>query len=177
MSTNQSQQYQTQQIMTASPAMLVFLLFDKAINSLKEAIRAIEAGEIEARWKANGRAMEIVEHLRMTLNMDAGGETAKNLDSIYGAILLELPKVDLKNNPEPARQVISILEPLRESWRVLAEKGEETTRQAAEAAAQLSQAAKVKQASSPPPTAPRPAPPQGAMQQGPGAPASIKISA
>jgi flagellar protein FliS len=137
MSTNQ---YQTQQIMTASPAMLVFLLFDKAISCLKEAERAIEAGEIEARWKANGRAMEIVEHLQMTLNMDAGGEVAKNLDQIYNVLLRELPKVDLKNDPEVARKGIKLLEPLRESWRALAEKGEESTRLAAQTAAQNNRA-------------------------------------
>lgn len=135
MSTKQSQHYQTQQIMTASPAMLVFLLYDKAIGCLKEAIRAIDAGEIEARWKANGRAMEIIEHLRVTLNMEAGGEIAQNLDRIYALLLLELPKVDLKNDPQPARAGIKLLEPLRESWRVLAEKGEDAARQAAQAAA------------------------------------------
>lgn len=136
MNRNQSQQYQTQQIMTASPAMLVFLLYDKAVNCLKEAVRAIETGDIEARWKANGRAMEIIEHLRVTLNMDAGGEIAENLDQLYGALLRELPKVDLKNDAAPAKKAIKLLEPLRDSWRALAESGEEATRQAAQAAQQ-----------------------------------------
>lgn len=140
MNSNPSQHYQTQQIMTASPAMLVFLLYDKAIGCLKEAVRAIEAGEIEARWKANGRAMEIVEHLRATLNHDAGGEIAGNLEKIYATILVDLPKVDLKNDPTPALTAIKLLEPLRESWRLLAGRGEETARQAAQAAAQFSQA-------------------------------------
>lgn len=134
MTSHASQQYQTQQIMTASPAMLVFMLYDKAISCLKEAVRAIEAGEIEARWKANGRAMEIVEHLRATLNMDAGGEIAQNLERIYGTLLVELPKVDLNNDAETARKAAALLEPLRESWRVLADKGDEATRQAAQAA-------------------------------------------
>lgn len=169
MSTNQSQQYQTQQIMTASPAMLVFMLYDKAINCLKEAVRAIEAGDIEARWKANGRAMEIIEHLRVTLNMEAGGEIAENLYKLYGRLLLELPKVDLKNDPEPAREAMTLLEPLRDSWRVLAEKGDDATRLAAQAAQQGRNAA----------PAPRPAPKAPARQTEPpsGKPGGIKISA
>lgn len=139
MTSNPSQQYQIQQIMTASPAMLVFLLYDKAIGCLKEAIRAVEAGEIEARWKANGRAMEIIEHLQVTLNHDAGGKIAQNLDKIYTTLLNELPKVDLKNDPSPARTAITLLEPLRESWRLLASRGEDTARQAAQAAAEINQ--------------------------------------
>ena len=72
MSKTAADKYKTQQIMTASPARLVAMLFDKAISCLNDAIRAIEAGDIEARWKANGRAMEIVHHLLVTLDMEKG---------------------------------------------------------------------------------------------------------
>ena len=58
--------YVTQQVMTAPPAQLVFMLYDKAILSLKEAVAAIEAGEIEARWRANKRAFEIISHMWST---------------------------------------------------------------------------------------------------------------
>lgn len=172
MNTTQSQQYLNQQIMTASPAMLVFMLYDKAISCLKEAIRAIEAGQVEARWKANGRAMEIISHLRMTLNMDAGGEIARNLDSIYATLLLELPRVDLKSDSEAAEKAIRLLEPLRDSWRALAAKGEETARQAAHAAAQV-------KTSAVPVTKPVPPHPSSSrILQAPNSPPSgIKISA
>jgi flagellar protein FliS len=112
--------------MTASPAMLVFMLYEKAIGCLKEAIVSIEAGKIETRWKANKRAMEIVEHLQMTLNTEQGGEVAANLDAIYGYVLRELPRVDLKNDPAPAREAVRLLEPLCESWRQIAHQGDGT---------------------------------------------------
>ena len=115
--------YQTQQIMTASPARLVVMLFEKAISCLNEAIRAIEAGDIETRWKANSRAMEIVNHLLTTLDMDKGGDIAKNLDQIYRFILVRLPEVDMKNNAAVAREVIGLLEPLRRSWHTVASQG------------------------------------------------------
>jgi len=169
MNRNQSQQYQTQQIMTASPAMLVFMLYDKALNCLKEAVRAIEAGEVEARWKANGRAMEIIEHLRVTLNMEAGGEIASNLDQLYSALLRELPKVDLKNDPVPAEKAIKLLTPLRDSWRTVAESGEEATRQAAQTAQQRNPV-------NPPATASR-RPSREQVQPPEGPQGGIKISA
>ena len=68
------QTYGTQQVMTSSPVKLIALLYDKAIVSLKEAIQAIEAGEIEKRWKSNGKAIDIIQHLASTLDHEAGGE-------------------------------------------------------------------------------------------------------
>jgi flagellar protein FliS len=115
-----TEKYQRQQIMTASPARMVAMLFDKAISSLQEAIRAIEVEDIQARWRGNKRAMEIVQHLWATLDMEKGGEIAANLDQIYRFILNRLPQVDMNNDPATAREVIGLLEPLRRSWHEVA---------------------------------------------------------
>jgi flagellar protein FliS len=112
--------YLTQEVMTASPAKLVSMLYDKVTLSLKEAIAAIESGDIEARWRANARAMEILTHMWSTLDVDKGGEIAHNLESLFSFMLSRLPEVDFRNDPEPAREVIELLEPLRTSWRELA---------------------------------------------------------
>jgi flagellar protein FliS len=114
--------YLTQEVMTASPAKLVSMLYDKVTLSLKEAIAAIEAGEIETRWRANARAMEILTHMWSTLDVEKGGEIAQNLESLFSFMLSRLPEVDFRNDPEPAREVIELLEPLRESWRELAKR-------------------------------------------------------
>ena len=111
--------YQLQQIMAASPARRVAMLFDKAISCLNDAIRAIEAGDIEARWRANKRAMEIVEYLWTTLDMEKGGEIAANLEKLYHFLLTKMPDIDLHNNAQTARDAIGILEPLRRSWHTL----------------------------------------------------------
>jgi flagellar protein FliS len=122
MARNVADKYQTQQILSASPAKLVAMLLDRAIGSLHEAVRAIEAGEIEARWRANERAIEIINHLWMTLDLEKGGEIAANLDRLYRFMLARLPEVDIHNNPGPARDVIGLLEPLRRSWHTVAER-------------------------------------------------------
>lgn len=116
--------YQAQQVNGASPALLVAMLIEKAIASLKEAIRAIEAGDIQARWKANNRAGEIINHLWLTLDTDNGGEIAENLDRLYQFMMNHLLNVDMRNDPKPARDVIELLEPLCASWRELASRGE-----------------------------------------------------
>ena len=124
--------YGTQQVMTSSPAQLVALLYDKAIASLREAIQAIEAGEVERRWKANNKASEIITHLANTLDHDAGGEIAANLERLYNFMLTRLFEVDRYKDAKAAREVIGLLEPLRDSWHQLAADG--TTDQELEAA-------------------------------------------
>lgn len=108
--------YQVQQVMTASPLKLVAMLYDKAIQSLKETIRAIEGGDIQARWKGYQRAFEIINHLRMTLDRERGGEVAVNLDRLYGFMLMRLHQINLRNDPQSAQEVIGLLEPLRLAW-------------------------------------------------------------
>lgn len=115
--------YLNQQVLTASPSKLVYMLYDRAISSLREAIVAIEEGEIEKRWKANNRAMEIVQHMWATLNIDDSGEIGDNLNKLLPYMMLRLPDIDIHNDPEPAREVIILLEPLRDAWRQIAMNG------------------------------------------------------
>lgn len=118
--------YGTQQVMTASPVKLVALLYDKAIVSLREAVKAIEAGDVQGRWKANNRATEILTHLCTTLDHESGGDIAQNLHQLYQFMLGRLFEVDMKDDAGAAREVIGLLEPLRDSWRELAEQTPET---------------------------------------------------
>src|SRR5690606_24778670 len=87
---------------------------------------AIERGDIEARFKANKRATEIVYHLYMTLDLDRGGEVAANLKQLYEFALRKLPEVDFKNDVQAAQDVIGLLEPLRRSWHELAQQNQAT---------------------------------------------------
>ena len=118
-----SNTYKMQQIMTASGTKLVAMLYDKAIVSLNETIRATEAGDVQARWDANLRTQEILMHLAATLDHEKGGDISKNLDRLYHFMLNRLLWVDVNNDPAPAREVINLLEPLRQSWNELANQG------------------------------------------------------
>ncbi len=116
-----SHKYLAQQIMSASPAKLVAMLYERAITLLRETIEAIEAGDVERRWRANGKATEVVSHLWGTLDRDRGGEIAENLNRVYGFMIMRLTMVDVENDAQAAREVIELLEPLRRSWHELAE--------------------------------------------------------
>ena len=87
MRSNAAIAYQNQQIMTASPAMLVALLYQRAIRALSEAIRAAEQGDIEGRFNHSQRAGDIITHLWGTLDETRGGEIAANLGELYRFML------------------------------------------------------------------------------------------
>ena len=116
----EQQTCQTEQAMTADPATLVAMLYDKAVSCLKAAVQAIHSNEIETCWKNNRRAQEIINHLFRTLDLEKGGEIASNLEALYGYMLVRLPDVDVNNDARVAEEVIELLEPLRASWNELA---------------------------------------------------------
>ena len=111
--------YLSQQILNASPARLVFMLYERAITSLQEAVAAIDAGQIEARWRANKRATEIVTHMWTTLDCERGGEIAAKLHRLFGYLLRRMPDIDIKNDRNTATEIIQLLQPLRDAWRDL----------------------------------------------------------
>ncbi len=116
-----SNKYLAQQIMSASPAKLVAMLYERAITLLHETVDAIETGDIERRWRANGTATDVICHLWGTLDRERGGEIAENLNRLYGFMMMRLTMIDVENNAQAAREVIELLEPLRRSWQELAD--------------------------------------------------------
>lgn len=116
-----SQKYLAQQIMSASPAKLVAMLYERAITLLHETIKAIETGDITRRWEANAKATEVISHLWGTLDRERGGEIAEKLNQLYGFIMMRLTMIDVENDAQAAREVIELLEPLRRSWHEIAE--------------------------------------------------------
>ncbi len=119
-----SQKYLAQQIMSASPAKLVVMLYERAITLLRETVEAIEAGEIERRWRANAKATDVICHLWDTLDRERGGEIAENLNRLYGFMMMRLTMIDVENNAQAARDVIALLEPLQRSWDEVAKRDE-----------------------------------------------------
>ena len=117
---NAAHAYGTQQVRGASPVLQVAMLYERAIGSLQEAAAAVEAGDVNKRWTANKRAIDIVTALLASLDGERGGEIAQNLDQLYTYLLRRLPLVDVRNDAAPAREAIDLLKPLCESWQQLA---------------------------------------------------------
>ena len=125
MQRNAADVYKTQAIMTAPPAKLVAMCYDRAIGALGDCIRAIEAGDIETRCNNSTRAANIIAHLWGTLDLEKGGDIAKNLSDIYETAMRRLSDINMKDDADAAREVIDLLKPLAQSWNELADRGEQ----------------------------------------------------
>lgn len=115
MSTSAADHYREQQILNASPAERIVLLYDGAIKFMMITKKAIEDKNIQSRFDNAVKARNIIQHLSETLDMEKGGEIAANLSNIYTYLISLFPEID-KNNTEAADEIIKHLKILRESW-------------------------------------------------------------
>lgn len=111
-----SMNYSYDEIMGASQSHLIVMLYREALVALKASLVAIERGNIEMRYKTSAKATNILAHLYLTLDLERGGDIAKNLGQIYKYLLRRLPDVNLKNDPQPALEGARLLESLLNSW-------------------------------------------------------------
>lgn len=119
MSISAAEHYRQQQILNASPAERVVLLYDGAIRFMMIARKAIEDKDIQKRYDNALKSKNIIIHLQETLDMEKGGDIAVNLDNIYNYLLRQFPEVD-KNNIDAVDEVLKHLKILRESWAKIA---------------------------------------------------------
>ena len=108
--------YQTVSVGTADPADLVVQLYDGALRFLRQAQKAAAAGNQPAVAKAVNRAHAIIGELDGCLDVEKGGEVAKNLEAVYTFLLHHLNVGLLQKSATHIDDAIAILEPLREGF-------------------------------------------------------------
>ena len=101
----------------ASPHQLVLMLIDGFQDSVTQARGAIAARDIEAKGRAIGRAVRIIEEgLRASLNTDAGGALAERLDALYRYITVRLTQANSANDTAALEECSRLMEPVRSAW-------------------------------------------------------------
>jgi flagellar protein FliS len=111
-----------EEIGEAFPSRLIVILYDEAINSLMAAMDAISLGDIEARFNATTRTVEVISELYASLDMENGGEIAETLAALYGHIIAQMPMLNFSNDVMIADQLIKLLSPIRDAWNELDER-------------------------------------------------------
>ncbi len=102
---------------SASAHQLVQMLLDAFQDSVAQARGAIAAGDVQAKGRAIGRAARIVEEgLKASLNMDAGGALATDLNALYAYIGVRLTHANLSNDVATLEECGRLLEPVRSAW-------------------------------------------------------------
>lgn len=100
----------------ADPLELVVMLYDVLLDDLRRAIEALHAHDVEKRTFEVQHALRIVEQLQGSLDMNRGGEPARNLDQLYSMVRAKLLEAHWKSSEDLLRRQLDILKPIREAW-------------------------------------------------------------
>ena len=102
---------------TRDPHELVKLLFVGLTDRIAMARAALEKGDREARAVAVTKAQKILFGLRDSLDFEAGGELALNLDSLYDYCLRRLVNAHAREDDEIFAEVMELMVSIREAWK------------------------------------------------------------
>ena len=113
--------YREVSITTSSQTQLVVMLYDGAIRFLRRGIEAIEKNDIEAKAAASDRALAIVQHLHLSLDMDRGQEISANLERLYSFVITQITEGSSGLQPRKLEEAIKVLDTLRSAWAEVAQ--------------------------------------------------------
>jgi flagellar protein FliS len=111
-----AQHYQEQQITTASKEQLLIMLYDGAIRFCKVAKKAMLENNIEKSNHHLIRAQRIIMEFMGSLDLNVGGETAKQLFVLYEYLHHQLVQANVKKETALIDEVIEHLSGLRQTW-------------------------------------------------------------
>lgn len=121
--TNAYSAYQKTNVKTASQGHLVVLLYEAAVKNLRNAILIfdedgkIKPNDIEKFSNLIQKAQSIITELQVSLDMEKGGDIAKNLMSLYVYFNSELMDASINHNKEKITFVSNMLSELLSAWR------------------------------------------------------------
>lgn len=103
-------------IEAASPHRLIQMLFDGALDRIARAQGHISRGDVAAKGHDIGRAIGIVEGLRMSLDRSVEHPLTANLDQLYDYICRCLLRANLDSNPVLLAESATLLRELKTAW-------------------------------------------------------------
>jgi flagellar protein FliS len=114
--------YQAQQaylegdVLQADPLQLIQLLYRGALDAVARARRHLRQGEIKARSQQITRAIEILAELASSVDLERGGELARNLILLYDYMVAQLQQANFEQAEGPLVEVEKLLSTLADAW-------------------------------------------------------------
>lgn len=104
-------------VMAASPHQLICLLFDGAQAAIRVAASHMRSGRTASKGEAISRALDIVNNgLLAALDMERGGEIARQLAALYEYIGRKLLSANLNNDPAALAEAGRLLNDIGSAW-------------------------------------------------------------
>ena len=103
----------------ASPHRLITMLLDGAIERVISASGAMQRGEVAVTGESVGKAISIVDNLRVSLDQQQGGEIADNLASLYEYMTRRLLEANATKDTAMLAEVAGLLKEIKAAWELV----------------------------------------------------------
>lgn len=115
------QSYKTANITTADRGKLVIMIYDHCIKWCKKAEEELTSNNVEKMVKAVQRVQNGLTELMCALDMEKGGDIARNLFRLYEFYSRHLTQAIRERSPKCIQDVQIMMASLREAWLVAIE--------------------------------------------------------
>jgi len=109
-------QYRKASVETADRGQLIIMIYDHCIKWCGIAKEALEAGELARKAEASHKVEAGLSELMTSLDMEKGGDIAKNLWRLYDFYSHHIHEGNSKNIAENFTHVSEMMGQLREAW-------------------------------------------------------------
>jgi flagellar secretion chaperone FliS len=104
------------EILSADPLKLIEMLYKAALESINQARRHLQSGEIRERSSAISKVSAILNELALSLDHERGGSISKNLTELYDYMQRQILKANFEQTEAPLIEVGKLLGTLLEGW-------------------------------------------------------------
>ncbi len=104
------------EVESADPHRLIQMLIDGALEKMVVARSAMERRDVAKKGEQISWAISIVNGLQASLDRNAGGEIASNLDALYDYISLRLVTANAQNDTKILDETIGLMRTIKEGW-------------------------------------------------------------
>ncbi|HET98740.1 MAG TPA: flagellar export chaperone FliS [Desulfurivibrio alkaliphilus] len=125
------------------PVKLIHMMYERVLTHLSYAEEAIVERSPRNRGENLSKAIALISELNAAINPKDQSEAAAFLRGLYGAIMVELPKVAVSGDVEILRQAARYISELKKVWEETAMRENGLMNRGAEAMKPSQEAAKV----------------------------------
>lgn len=115
------QSYKNANVTTADRGKLVIMIYDHCIKWTKKAEEELDSKEMEKMVRAVQRVQNGLTELMCALDMERGGDIARNLFRLYEFYSRHLSQAIKDRSTQCLREVAGMMSMLREAWLVAIE--------------------------------------------------------
>jgi flagellar protein FliS len=118
-SNNSVHAYRETRVKTVSQGRIIVMLYDEALRQIDEAVGLLDTGTKQLDRVNNSvvKAQDIITELMVSLDMEQGGDIARNLFRLYMFFNDRLMEGNVRKEAKPLVEVRGLMANLRDAWR------------------------------------------------------------